>query len=1076
MLRLEEMEQRVVPATVYLVTSLADTNTPGTLRFAINQANLANTGTVADPDQIQFATGGGTISVLGASLPTLTDIVVIDATTEIGYGGTPIITLDGVSAGVGASGLTISAASSTVKGFEIIRFQSDGIRLETGGSTTIVNNYIGFSAATLAAGNGANGIFINGTSGNIIGGTGTTDANVIANNGGDGILVDGLNASNNRIVANFIGTDPTGTLDRGNDGNGIQLTNGALLNTIGGNTPNAMAFTGKPVDGNVISGNGANGVLLTSGAGFNTLSGNYIGTNLAGTQALGNALDGVAILSGANNNALIGTTFPQPPFVYLNLVSGNGGNGLRIRDSNNTTVQANVFGLGGDNITPVSNLLNGVLIEGSSANTQFGGVIPLGNIVAANGQNGVEIRDTASGTVCFNTFNGLPAFTDTAVGNALDGFLITSTGGNNVLRTNVISGNLGNGVHISGNATGVQVAENIIGMNTSGQLPLPNGANGVLIDGNANGNIIGGLQVSVIFENTISANGGNGIAIVGNASGNQVFHSFIGTNIFGLVAFGNTGAGVFVGGTAHDNTIGGVGAFEQNIISSNLGGGIVLGSGSQGTQVIGNLIGTDRNGRNALANQGSGISIMSSNNRIGGTATGEGNIIAFNTQNGVGVAIGTGNGILGNSIFGNAAFGISLTAGGNNNQPAPVLTAAALLNATTIQITGTLTAAANTTYRIESFASSSNTLPGQGQTLLDSRTVTTDANGVAQFSFSVTLPANAGTSITATATDPINNTSAFSAPINASTAVFAVGADAGGLPQVNVYNADGSLRYTFLAFDAGFRGGVRVAVGSIGGQQVIVVAAGAGAGPHVRVINALTGQQLPGKLGSFLAYGAGFTGGVFVAVGDVNGDGFDDIVTGAGAGAGPHVQVFSGRDGSVLQSFMAYGTGFRGGVSVATGFVNGDIFADIITGAGAGAGPHVQVFGGGNPNNLLSSFYAFNPSFSGGVYVAGGNVRGGMTDFIIVGAGAGGVPQVNIYNGLTASPLASFLAYDAGFRGGVRVGVLDSNGDGQNDLVTGAGPGAGPQVNIGSSISRQFVDSFFAFDPMFQGGVFVGGS
>ncbi len=102
--------------------------------------------------------------------------------------------------------------------------------------------------------------------------------------------------------------------------------------------------------------------------------------------------------------------------MYLNLVSGNGGNGLRIRDSNNTTVQANTFGLGGDNSTPVPNLLNGVLIEGSSANTQFGGVIPLGNIVAANGRNGVEIRDTASGTVCFNTFCGLPAFTDTAAG------------------------------------------------------------------------------------------------------------------------------------------------------------------------------------------------------------------------------------------------------------------------------------------------------------------------------------------------------------------------------------------------------------------------------------------------------------------------------------------------------------------------------------------------------------------------------------------------------------------------------------------------------------------------------------
>jgi len=107
--------------------------------------------------------------------------------------------------------------------------------------------------------------------------------------------------------------------------------------------------------------------------------------------------------------------------------------------------------------------------------------------------------------------------------------------------------------------------------------------------------------------------------------------------------------------------------------------------------------------------------------------------------------------------------------------------------------------------------------------------------------------------------------------------------------------------------------------------------------------------------------------------------------------------------------------------------------------------------------------------------VAAGNLRGGATDFVIVGAGGGGGPQVGIFDGLTADPLASFFAFDAGFRGGVRVGVLDTDGDGQGDLVAGAGPGGGPQVEIGSSAARQFVDSFFAFDPTFHGGVFVGG-
>jgi hypothetical protein len=770
-LHVERLEVRCVPSTTYTVTSLADVDpggasTSGTLRHVIDLANQNHTGTAVSPDLIQFSTSG-TISVNlldgGPLALANNEVAVIDGTTAPGYSGTPVITLDGTLAGPGADGLTISGGSSAVKGLDILNFSGNGLRLDTNGGDTVLGNYIGITTAGVVAANGANGIFISGTSDNIIGGTGSTDANVISGNSADGILIDGPNASDNQIIANLIGTNPAGTLALGNGLNGIEITNGAQLNTIGGNTPTATAFTGKPVDGNLISGNDGNGVLLDDGAGFNTLSGNFIGTDLAGTQALGNALDGVAILN-ANNNSLIGTTFPQQPFVYLNLISGNGGNGLRVYDSNNTTIQANSFGLGDDNSTPVSNHLDGVLIDGTSTNTQFGGVIPLGNISCANGENGVEIADTASGTVVFNTFCGLPAFVDAAVGNLLDGMLITSTGGNNLIRTNVIAGNGSNGVHIGGNATGVQVEEDIIGMDTNGQAPLPNGANGVLIDGNAHDNIIGGLQVSVVTQNTISANGANGIAIVGNADDNQVFHSFIGTNIDGLEPFGNAGAGVFIGGDAQDNTIGGVGAFDQDVISGNLGGGIQLSGTSQGTQVIGDYIGTDRNGQRALANHGDGILIVSSNNQIGGTAAGSSNVIAFNSQYGVVVDTGTGDAILANSIFGNGIQGIFLTSGGNNNVAGPVLTQANQPTAGTVQVTGILAGAANTTYAVEIFATSSGIPGGQGQTFLGSLNVTTDASGFAAFAFNAALPANAGSSLTATATDPNNNTSAFSGP------------------------------------------------------------------------------------------------------------------------------------------------------------------------------------------------------------------------------------------------------------------------------------------------------------------------
>src|SRR5207248_1324751 len=119
--------------------------------------------------------------------------------------------------------------------------------------------------------------------------------------------------------------------------------------------------------------------------------------------------------------------------------------------------------------------------------------------------------------------------------------------------------------------------------------------------------------------------------------------------------------------------------------------------------------------------------------------------------------------------------------------------------------------------------------------------------------------------------------------------------------------------------------------------------------------------------------GAG-TGGVSVAAGDINADGFDDIIAGAGAGGGPNVIVFSGKDGSLLRNFFAYDSAFTGGVTVAAGDVDGDGRFEIITGAGPGGGPNVGIFDG--DAQRMASFFAFDPAFTGGVYVATGRVRG----------------------------------------------------------------------------------------------------
>src|SRR5262249_12919407 len=159
------------------------------------------------------------------------------------------------------------------------------------------------------------------------------------------------------------------------------------------------------------------------------------------------------------------------------------------------------------------------------------------------------------------------------------------------------------------------------------------------------------------------------------------------------------------------------------------------------------------------------------------------------------------------------------------------------------------------------------------------------------------------------------------------TDILAVGADAGGVPQVRVYDATtGALKFDFLAYDAGFTGGVRVAVGDVNGDGIpdVITGAGPGGGSHVKVFDGQSGALIR----SFLAY-PGFTGAVSVAAGDVNGDGFADLITGASANG--HVKVFDGATGALIRSFLAY-PGFTGGVTVAAGDVNGDGFADLITG------------------------------------------------------------------------------------------------------------------------------------------------
>lgn len=220
--------------------------------------------------------------------------------------------------------------------------------------------------------------------------------------------------------------------------------------------------------------------------------------------------------------------------------------------------------------------------------------------------------------------------------------------------------------------------------------------------------------------------------------------------------------------------------------------------------------------------------------------------------------------------------------------------------------------------------------------------------------------------------------------------------------------------------------------------------------------------------GGFDAYPQSFTGGVRVAVGDVTGDGVKDIITGAGPGGGPHVKVFDGVTGSEVRSFFAFDTSFAGGVTVASGDINGDGFSDIVVGTGS-LSSRVSVFSG-QSGALIQDFFAFAPTFSGGVNVAAGDLNGDGRADIVAGT-ATGTSQVNTFSGLNGTQLSSFFAYAPFFTGGVSLSVADFDGTGFGNIITGTAS-ASTQVKVFNSNLTERA-SFFAFQPTSTLGVNV---
>ncbi|MFO0805762.1 MAG: hypothetical protein U0791_21885 [Gemmataceae bacterium] len=337
-------------------------------------------------------------------------------------------------------------------------------------------------------------------------------------------------------------------------------------------------------------------------------------------------------------------------------------------------------------------------------------------------------------------------------------------------------------------------------------------------------------------------------------------------------------------------------------------------------------------------------------------------------------------------------------------------------------------------------------------------------NGTVTFTITVTPNASFLGSLTTTATaasgtttfdsDSSNNSATTTVVVEA-TSLLAVGAGAGAGPHVKVYNADGTQRFSFFAYAPSFTGGVTVATGDVNGDGVEDIVTGAAtSASHVKVFDGATGAEIA----SFYAF-PGFAGGVNVAVAG------GDVIVGAGNGGGPVFAGYHLAGGSVTQTFSLYAfdPGFRGGVRVA-GSEN-----LIAVAAGPTGSSHVRVFDAATRVER-SSFYAFPQNMTAGVNIAMG--KSGNTETVIVGAGTGATPAVVTVEATTGNIIGSALAFNSNFTGGVRV-ASTTTPSGQAGVVYAAGPGGAPRVRVLNSAGTTSLD-FFAFDPSFLGGIYVG--
>ncbi len=501
------------PLATFTVTNANDSGA-GSLRQAILDSNAAS-GT----RNIGFSIGSGlqTITLLSQLPVILGGGVTVDATTQPGWAGTPLIELVGTSAGASAYGLILNSAAGSgnlVRGLSIGGFGGDAIRamstVMTSGQVDVEGCYLGLAAdGTTLRANGGSGV--SGIGFSTIGGTTAAQRNVISGNGFSGVAAN-FDSPGNFVYGNYIGTNAAGTA-------AVPNKRGTLyVSTVGGTSAG---------QGNLVSGNTDTGIQYSL-----RVARNLVGTNAAGTAAIGN---GYGIV--ADSSAL----FIGSPVAGRNVVSGNN-NGIIVSGGATTVVvSGNLVGtdITGSFAIPQGNGIQAdgnVLIGGTS--TAGGNFNVAGNLVSGNSNWGIVISGTG-GEILGNRI-GLDLKETTKIPNGTGIQVIGSEitiGGSSVPERNDISGN-NFGIVVAESAAAVRILGNAIGTDATRVQDFGNSGVGIHIEGR--GTIVGG---SPDVSNAIQFNGGAGIAVATSLLGTNAFGSRLSCNSIS----GNGGLGIDLG-------------------------------------------------------------------------------------------------------------------------------------------------------------------------------------------------------------------------------------------------------------------------------------------------------------------------------------------------------------------------------------------------------------------------------------------------------------------------------------------------------------------------------------------------